>query len=505
MPTQALRTGGGLARKGKVLTFIEEGVLTILRRLTRVLSSIVGVSAITYLAVRGIPVNAATVGFLYLLFVVIVATGWGFVEAAAASIVGTGLYNYFFLPPVGALTVADPQNWVALFTLLATSLIASRLSTKARMQAMEAVESRKDLERLYTLSRAILLIDSNDPNESFEQQLARRIAEAFELDAVVLYDSRTGETYRGGPSDLEGIDNELRLAASEGTTFSGEEGKSVIIAVRLGSQPIASLGLQGMVMPDSVLQSVANLVAIGLEQARAQDLAREVEVIKRSDRLRTTIIDALAHELKTPLTSIRAATSALLSNSPSQGSNSTQILKIADEEAAHLEELIDNALDMAQLDSDHIDVEREPANVEELVREVIASMKMKIGERRVAFSHDKEPIQANLDGNLLKLAIKQLLDNALKYSSSSQPINLHAFHRDGTVVVEVTDHGKGIPAKEQPHLFERFYRSPSVQRQVPGSGLGLSIADRIVRAHGGRMTVRSQPGETTFSIILPEE
>jgi two-component system sensor histidine kinase KdpD len=256
-------------------------------------------------------------------------------------------------------------------------------------------------------------------------------------------------------------------------------------------------------MPDSVLQSVANLVAIGLERARAQDLTREVEVVKRSDRLRTTIIDALAHELKTPLTSIRAATSALLSNSESQAANSRQMLKIADEEAAHLQELIDNVLDLAQLDSDHIDIEPEASNVDDVVREVITSMKTRIGDRRVAFSHDQQPIRANLDRNLIKLAIKQLIDNAVKYSPSGQPINVHAFHRDGTVVIEVTDHGKGIPAKEQSHLFERFYRSPSVQRQIPGSGLGLSIADRIVRAHGGHSSVRSQPGETTFSMILP--
>jgi two-component system sensor histidine kinase KdpD len=450
-----------------------------------------------------IPVNAATVGFLYLLFVVIIATGWGFFEASIASIVATGLYNYCFLPPIGTLTVADPQNWVALFTFLATSLIASRLSTKARIQALNAVESQKDLERLYTLSRGILLIDDGDPNEPFAQQLAKRIAEAFELEAVVLYDSRTGESYRGGPSDLVGIENELRLTASDGTTFADEDGKNVIVAVRLGSHPIASLALQGARMPDSVLQSVANIVAIGLERARAQDLTREVEVVKRSDRLRTTIIDALAHELKTPLTAIRAATSALLANSQQKTEGASKMLQIADEEAAHLEDLIDNALDLAQLDSDHIDVDLEPLNMDDLVREVIASMKMRIGERRVAFSHDQQPIHAKVDRNLVKLAIKQLLDNALKYSPSGQPINIHAFQQDGKVVVEVTDHGKGIPLKEQPRLFERFYRSPSIQRQVPGSGLGLSIADRIVRAHQGQITVRSQPGETTFSMILP--
>jgi two-component system sensor histidine kinase KdpD len=256
-------------------------------------------------------------------------------------------------------------------------------------------------------------------------------------------------------------------------------------------------------MPDSVLQSVGNLVAIGLERARAQDLAREVEVVKRSDRLRTTIMDAIAHELKTPLTSIRAATTALLAIPDQRSSSATQMLKIADEEASHLEELIDNALDLVQLDSEHIDVELEPSSLDDIVEEVVVSMKTKIGERRLALTHDRLPIRVNLDRRLVKLAIKQLLDNALKYSPFGQSINVHAFRRDDTVVVEVTDHGKGIPAAEQSRIFERFYRSPSVQRQVPGTGLGLSIAHRIMRAHGGNITVRSQPGETTFSMTFP--
>jgi len=275
--------------------------------------------------------------------------------------------------------------------------------------------------------------------------------------------------------------------------------------VRLGAQPIASLALQGSRMPDSVLQSVANLVAIGLERSKAQDLAHEVEVTRRSERLRTTLIDAMAHEFKTPLTSIRAATTALLANPDQRPENALQILKIADEEAAHLEQLIDNALDIAQLDSDHIDVELEVSNFSDVVREVVASMKTEIANRRVEFALDGQLPPIAMDRRLMKVAIKQLLDNALKYSPSNTPVAIRIFRNNGTEALEITDHGKGISEHEQVRIFDRFYRSPSVQDQIPGSGLGLSIAHRILQAHGGDLTVRSHPGETTFSLALPSE
>jgi two-component system sensor histidine kinase KdpD len=481
---------------------VTRGTVKLDRRLLQVSASIGGVAIITWVGSTIVSVNATTIGFAYLLFVLAVASTWGFLEAALASVASTLVFNFFFLPPVGTLTIADPQNWIALFSFLATSLIASRLSDKAKRRALDAVERQQDLERLYTFGRAILLIDGTEP---FAKQLTKRLAETFELSAVALYERRTGEIYRAGPLEFDGMDSQLREAALQGTAFADAARKRAITAVRLGAEPIASLALQGSRMPDSVLQSVANLVAIGLERSKAQDLAHEVEVTRRSERLRTTLIDAMAHEFKTPLTSIRAATTALLANPDQRPENALQILKIADEEAAHLEQLIDNALDIAQLDSDHIDADLEISNFSDVVREVVASMKTEIANRRVEFTLDGQLPPIAMDRRLMKVAIKQLLDNALKYSPANTPVAIRIFRRNGTEALEITDHGKGISEHEQVRIFERFYRSPSVQDQIPGSGLGLSIAHRILQAHSGDLTVRSHPGETTFSLVLPIE
>lgn len=480
---------------------IRRSSVTLGQHVSRLLLSLAGVIFITVTGYSLIPVNATTIGFAYLLLVLIVASLWGFFEASLASIAATLTFNFFFLPPVGRFTIADPQNWVALFSFLTTALIASRLSAEAKGRALDAIARQQDLERLYTFSRAILLIDNTEP---FPKQLVRKLAELFELSAAVLYERRAEEFYRAGPSDFDGLEDQLRDAALQGTSFTDAPHNRVITAVRLGSEPIAGLALQGTQMPDAVLQGIANLVAIGLERARAQDLASQIEAARQSERLRTTLLDAMAHEFKTPLTSVMAATTALLANPDQTAESKTELVKIADEEARHLKELIDDAVEMGRLDTANIRVHTEPSNIGEIVREVVDSMRNVIDGRPVNIVCDEHPPSIAIDRRLLKLAIKQLLDNALKYSPPDTPVTIRVYNGSG-VTVAVTDCGKGIPVPEQGRVFERLYRSPSVQKQIPGSGLGLSIAQNIVRAHHGDLIVTSRPGETTFQLTLPAD
>jgi len=461
--------------------------------------SLAGVAAVTFLGYRAVPVNATTIGFAYLLLVLIVATVGGFVEAALASIAATFAYNFYFLPPIGRLTIADPQNWVALFSFLATALMASRLSIAARRRAADALARQRDVERLYTFSRAILLIDTS---ESFPKQLVRKLAEIFELDAAVLFDRRSDEFYRAGPLDFDGLDDQLRDAALAGTSFSDERQHRAITAIRLGSNPIAGLGLQGAAMPDGVLQGVGNLVAIGLERAHAQDLDSQIEAARQSEKLRTTLLDAMAHEFKTPLTSVMAATTSLLSNPDQPREQRVELMTIADESAKHLKELIDDAVEIGRLDSATIEIHAEPFDLAEVVREVVAGMQAAMDTRVIQI--EARPILHTISGDrrLLKLALKQLLDNAFKYSPSNQPVTVRVFEEAAMATVAITDRGPGIAPQDRDRIFDRLYRSPSVEGRIPGSGLGLSIALSIARAHHGDLTMTSRPGETTFSLML---
>jgi two-component system sensor histidine kinase KdpD len=469
-------------------------------RLLRLFLSLAAVAAVTLLTRRITPVNATTAGFAYLLMVLVIATAWGFIEAASAAIAATLTYNYYFLPPIGTFTIADPQNWIALFSFFVTALIASRLSAKSRRQTLDVMRRQQDLERLYTYSRSILLIDEGEP---FAKQLISKLADTFEVDAAVIYDRRTGEIYRAGPAEFEGLEEQLREAALHNSSYSDLEKRRVITAVRLGSRPIASLALQGVVMPDSVLQGLANLVAIGLERASAQDLANQVEAARRSEQLRATLVDAMAHEFKTPLTSIKAATTSLLSDSELPAPSRVELVKIADEEADHLRDLIENAEEAARLDSPELKLRRENIDLNELVRDATASLEKNLEERPIEISSDPGGANLEIDRRLMSLAIKQILDNALKYSQPRSPIQIRIHADSKTVDLEFTDHGEGIPLQEQALIFERFYRGPAVKRRIAGSGLGLNIARTIVRAHNGELTVTSHPGETTFKLTLP--
>jgi two-component system sensor histidine kinase KdpD len=459
--------------------------------------------ALLTFSVRGVvDANATTAGFLYLLLVLVIASTWGFWEAAILSVAAALSFNYFSLPPIGTFTIADPQNWIALFSFLTTSLIASRLSTEARRRALDAVERQQDLERLYSFSRAILLIESF---ETLPLQLVCKLADIFELSGAVLYDRRSGEFYRAGPSDVEGLDDKLREAVSHGTSFSDSRSNRIVTSVRLGSEPIAGLGLQGARMPDAVLQGIANLVAIGLERARAQDLAHQIEVARRSEQLRATLIDAMAHEFKTPLTSIKAATTMLLASPGLSLENRTEMLKVADEEAERLRNLIDNSVEMARLDTTQINLNSELSDVSAVIEEVVSSLRTELEARPVQIDCDRRIPEIPFDRRLMKLAIKQLLDNALKYSPGGTPLKIQVHQTEDGVGIEISDYGKGIPPQEQGRIFERFYRGPSVHQNVPGSGLGLNIAYNIVRAHHGNLTVTSRLGETTFRLTLPSQ
>jgi signal transduction histidine kinase len=181
------------------------------------------------------------------------------------------------------------------------------------------------------------------------------------------------------------------------------------------------------------------------------------------------------------------------------------LLRIADEEAEHLRGLIDDAVEMARLDSANIEVHLEPSSLGEIVREVVASMRKEFDARPVEVIPSEGQTAIRVDQRLLRLAIRQLLDNALKYTAPGTPVTIAVREAEGGMTVEVADRGKGIPLPEQTRLFDRFWRSPSVKKQVPGSGLGLSIAHAIARAHKGQLTVASRPGETTFRLTLPAD
>jgi len=470
----------------------------------RLLAVLCLISAATFLCLRLMPANATTAGFAYLIAVLLIAATWGMVEATAASVVAMLCFNYYFLPPVRTLTVADPQNWVALFAFLATSIVASQLSERAHQRTRLAVDRQLEMERLYALSRAILLTEANRAPKRIAQQVAQQIAQIFDLPAVALYDRDMGEVYHGGPEDLGAIDEKLREAARQGTLLQDEAARTVVTAVRLGGEPIGSLAVRGSSLSDTALQAIANLVAICLEKVRGQEAASRAEAARQSEELKSTLLDAIAHEFKTPLTSIKAAASALLTTPAPKPEEQRELVTIVDEETDRLGRLVTEVTQMARIEAGKIQLDRKLYSVADLVSAALRQAKLIANGRQITVEAAENLPLVNVDAGLIELAIRQLLDNAFKYSTPGSPLSVVARRSESALIIAVRDHGPGIPERHLARIFERFYRGPGAERKTIGAGMGLAITREILRAHDGDVSVKSKPGEgSEFSLSLP--
>jgi two-component system, OmpR family, sensor histidine kinase KdpD len=467
----------------------------------RILASLGLVAVVTYVFSRVLPVNATTIGFLYLVAILLIAAAGGLIESTIASIAAMLCFNYFFLPPIETFTIADPHNWVALFAFLVTSLTASQLSARAKRRTKEVIARQREIERLYSLSRALLL---TDPARPMANQIVQNIARAFEFPAVALYERSTNEIYRAADGDdLSRVEAKLREATVRSTSFRDGSDGFTITPIRLGGQPIGSLAIRDSSLSDAALQSLVNLVAIGLERALSQEEVNRAKVAKRSEELKSTLLDAIAHEFKTPLTSIKAATTGLLSEPDSALlEHQRELASIADEGVDRLSRLVTEAIQVARIEGGTFQLNRGAHSPRRLVAVALRKMKPLTEGREVNVSiADALPL-VWVDADLIQIVITHLLDNALKYSPSGC-ISVSAEISEGHVIVSVTDQGPGITEEEQPRIFEKFYRGGR-DSSLKGSGLGLAIAREIIRAHGESIWVSSTLGDgSRFFFSLP--
>lgn len=466
----------------------------------RIGAALAFIAVITFFLFRVFPANDTTAGFVYLVAILVIATRGGLIESTIASFAAMFCFNFFFFPPIGTLTIADPRNWIALFAFLATSLTASQLSARAKRRALDAEDRRVEVERLYSLGRALLLMDTSHP---IAKQIVQQIAISCEIPGVALYIRNTGEVHRAGLEELE-IEFSLREAAVRSAVLKDQEKHLVITPIRLGGEPIGSLALKDSVLSDAALQSLLNLVAIGLERANSQKAVTQAEVARQSEELKSTLLDAIAHEFKTPLTSIKAVTTDLLSGSPHPlDPHERELISIVDESTDRLSKLVSDAIQLARIEGGSFRLNPGVHFASSLIHAAIRQMKSVIDDRQieVIIPDDLPPVR--VDAGLIHVVLTHLLDNALKYSPPDNPITIGARPGDGKVVVYLADRGPGIAPEEQAHIFEKFFRGNS-ERHLQGTGMGLAIAQEIVRAHGEDISVSSSPDRgSEFSFGLP--
>ncbi len=266
--------------------------------------------------------------------------------AVTTSVAAVLAFNFFFLPPVGTFTIEDPQNWVALLAFLITAITASQLSARAKRRTIEAQMRRRETEQLYALGRAILLDDNFDrilPNAATD------VARIFQVERVALYDAAGGKTFRHG---AEVDQAQLLQVAQSGAAFHKADEKYTIAPLHLGGKPVGSLAIRGETGATlTLVEAIANLIAIGLERARAIERAASAEAARRNEELRAAMLDGLAHDLKTPLTAIKASVTSLISRYPRTEARREELLSIVDEETDRLHRIVSEAIQMARIDA----------------------------------------------------------------------------------------------------------------------------------------------------------
>ena len=362
-----------------------------------------GIAAVTFLLrLLGERINPTTVALVLLIVILFVATRFGSHPAVLASIAGVFCFNFFFLPPVGTLTIADPENWIALLVFLITAVTAGELSARARHRAEEAEAGRREIERLYT-----------------------ELRDAFER-------------------------------------------------------------------------------------------ASEAEALRRSERLKSALLDAVTHDIRTPLTSIKASVTTLLDESRTGNNNEVtlnaegrrEMLEVIDEEADRLNRFVESLVELARIEAGQLELRRRWGTIEEIVAAALARAEPLTRVHKVTVSIEKDLPVVRVDARAVAEVVYTLLDNAAKYSPAATNIKVAAGQfDDATLKLAVEDEGQGIPPALRERVFDKFFRAthlnPASMRS--GMGMGLAIARGIVEAHGGRIWIEttSQGRGTRVALTLP--
>jgi len=471
----------------------------------RVLPSIAAlliVGAITALYHKAFSsVNQTTVALSFLMAILAVSAAWGMAVSALMSVAAMLAFNYYFLPPIGRFTVADPQNWVALMAFLMTAIVGSQLSNRIRMEAEVAHKRRREIEQLYAFSQKLL----GEGNViQLLNAIPNHVVEAFEAGAASVFLAEKQKFYRSGFGTLQLEEEQLRVAFErEEPTIDYVKG-FCYAPIRLGMRSIGSFGISGARVTRQTLEAVGTLLGIAIERARAVEQLSRTEADRQGERLKSALLDSITHNFRTPLTSIKASVTSLLSGKPLNPEQSRELLEIMDEECDRLNRLIEDAAEMARLEAGEVELAFAPATVQQLIDASMDACKFALAEREMKFEIQSGLPAVRVDLARAKEVLVNLLDNENSYSEKGKPIVVSAESNGNTVLISVADQGPGIDTLEQGMIFDKFYRGKEQRAVVQGTGMGLPIARAIVEAHGGSINVTSQPGRgSVFSFTLP--
>ena len=459
----------------------------------------IALAVVAALAYR-LELNSAATGFVFLMAIVLNCLDCGIRSAMVVSFFAVGLLNYFFIEPLLTFRVAHPVDVAALAAFLTASLVTTRLASKAREQANVARRDRFNLQLLYECAQRLLVLD---PLHVEPPKFLEAILHVFDLKAVCYFDAVNTTLFAAGDSAC-GLAKMTRDAYIMGNDSNDKEHGIAVRQVRVGGRLLGAMGFEGMEQADLLAAPAAALVATVLESAQACRTAMRAEDAARTETLRTAILDALAHEFKTPLATILAAAGGIGAAGPLL-SQQAELAEMIETEAERLGQLSSRLLRLARIESGEVRLQRESFDVEAEVRDTIDRYSTQSQRRRIRFVNSGKPRELSGDPELFELALSQLLDNACKYSPPDSTVEVSMGADRQSIWIVVSNRGTPILPSERGLIFERFFRGKD-GRKLAGTGLGLYVARKIAVAHGGSLDLapaQSSRQDVAFRLAFP--
>jgi two-component system sensor histidine kinase KdpD len=438
----------------------------------------IGVSAGAVAVVTGVialiepHVPVLSLGVLYIFAVLPVAVVWGLRFAVPVSVASMLAFNWFFLPPRHTFTLADGENWFALAVYLATAVVVSHLAAGARRRAITAEQQERESALLAELAAELL---AGRRLEDEVAEIADRAARVLGVESATI---ELGPTRRSDPTKAP-------------------------YALEVSGQQIGTIYMPADADPEVAvrhrfLPALAALLAVAAEREQLETEALEAEMLRRSDLVKTTLLRAVSHDLRSPLTGIRTAIGALQSPRLSLTSaDRRDLLDTIEVESGRLDRLVGDLLDLSRLEAGAAPPETEAWDLADLVRQTVEALK---GRERVEIAGETPVVE--VDANQLQRALANLIENALKFSPDGAPVHVRITATRKEAIVRVVDQGPGLEPGELERVFDPFHRRVGDPRA--GAGLGLAIARGFVEANGGRVWAESRPGQgATFAVALP--
>ena len=460
-------------------------------------------AAVTTVGLAMAGAHATTAGMVFLVVVVVNASQAELVIALYSALLCAISFDFFFLPPVHTFTLASPQEWVSMLTFAVSSVVAGRVAERARRQKEQAERRREDVERLYLLSQEMML---HEDAAALIHDLPLIVAKSFALGSVVLFVQERDEYVSTVAELSELFKANLRTVTGGASPAIVSQDGYEAHALMVGMRAVGAMAWKPSSLSREVATAVCAQVGIAITRAIAIEATARMEASREGERLRAALIDSLTHELRTPLTSIRAAATTLTQDEGLDDEVRRELATVVDEESAHLDALIGEAVEMAELDAKVLRVQRAPQHTRMLLEHAVEGARKVLGRHQVTLMVQEPDTPVWFDAKLLGRVFRHLIENAAQYSPAESRIVLRSRRVDGRLEFEVEDSGPGIDKGDLPHIFEKFYRGKKGAKLGKGTGMGLAIAHAIMLAHGGGIAVESNPEHgSVFRFWVPLE